>query len=99
MLKKTHSLDLVFLSPYPLKKGGLPGHANANVMVKWSTRREESGPPLISPDCVSLRELEHEIDRLHEELEEIRKAGKRRFSLHDERGEEWRKEFRGKRSS
>ena len=90
MTNKTHSLDLEFFSPYPLKKGDLPGHAIAHVMVKTFGRREENGAPLITPECVNLRELEHYIDALHEELEEIRKAGKRKFAVHDKREEEWR---------
>jgi len=93
MLTNTYSLDLQFLSPYPLKKGGLPGHAIAHVAVK-SFSSTEDGPPLITPECVTLGELEYQIDRLKEELEEIRKAAKKSFALHDKREEEWSAEYR-----
>ena len=97
MISKTRSLDLKFRSPYPLKKSDPPGHASAHVMVKtWSRRKD--GSPLITPKCVSRREIEHEIDRLKEELEEIRKVAKKKFALHKEREEEWRTKYR-KRSS
>ena len=54
MTRNTYSLDLEFHLPYPLKKGGLPGHAIAQVMVKSFSRSEQNGPPLITPECVSL---------------------------------------------
>ena len=56
------------------------------------------GPPLITPQWVSLRELEHKIDRLHAELEAIRRVAKRVFALHDKGEEEWRREYRNRSS-
>ncbi len=98
MISRTRSLDLEFRSPYPLKKGDLPGHASAHVMVKAWSRRRKDGSPIITPECISRREIEHEIDRLKEELEEIRKVAKKKFALHKELEEEWRTKYR-KRSS
>jgi hypothetical protein len=93
MVRNTYSLDLQFLSPYPLKKGGSPSHAIAHVSVKRS-HSPKDGPPLITPQCVTLAELEYQIDRLKEELEEIRKAAKKSFALHDKREKEWCAEYR-----
>ncbi len=93
MLKSTYSLDLEFLSPYPLKKRGHAGHAIARVVIKCFSGTED-GPLLITPDCVTLRELEDQMDRLMAELEEIRKAAKKNFALHDKREKEWRAEYR-----
>ena len=89
MIRNTYSLDLVFLSPYPLKKDDLPGHAITEVFVKTHSR-DEDGHLLITHECVSLRELEHEVNRLRQELDEIIKVAKRKFALHEKREEEWR---------
>ena len=97
MIRNTYSLDLVFLSPYPLKKDDLPDHAIAQVLVKTLTR-DEDGHILITPQCVSLRELEHHINRLKQELDEIRKVAKRKFALHGKREEEWREQYRNRSS-
>jgi len=97
LIGKTRSLDLEFRSPYPLKKGDLPGHASAHVMVKTFSRRKD-GSAIITPECVSRREIKHEIDRLKEELEEIRKVAKKKFALHKEREEGWRTKHRNRSS-
>ena len=44
----------------------------------------ENGSPLITPDCVTLRELENEIERLHQELEGVRTEAKSKFARHDQ---------------
>ena len=49
MTRNTYSLDLEFHSPYPLKKGVLPGHAIAQVMVKSFSRGEQNGPSVDYP--------------------------------------------------
>ena len=94
----TYSLRLDFWSPYPLKKGDLPGNAIAHVAIKRSSRATEEGPPLITPQCVTLGELEYHIDRLKEELEEIRKEANKKFALHHRREEVWRTGYRNRSS-
>ena len=89
MIQSTYSFDLHFVSPYPLRDSDLPGHATAKVMVKTFCTDKE-GFPLIGLECVSFREFEHEIDTLIEELEEVKRAAKRKFALHDEREQQWR---------
>ena len=41
---------------------------------------DERGLIFLTPECVSSTELDAEIDRLKEELEEIRKRGRREFT-------------------
>ncbi len=41
---------------------------------------DERGLIYITTECVSIQELDSEIDRLKEELEEIRKKAKREFT-------------------
>lgn len=78
----THSLDLLFLG---MPKDALPGPALSHVSLKSWGRAEYKGVadvPLITPQCVSERELEYEIDRLHKELEVIRTAAKRKYAAY-----------------
>ena len=72
----TYSLDVIFRKP---SKGELSGHVMAHVYVKSHTRDKE-GYVLITPDCVSLREIEEQINRLKEELEIIRTKAKEKFA-------------------
>ena len=46
------------------------------VYIKSCTRDIDSRS-FITPNCVGEREFDQEIDRLHRELEELRKSGKR----------------------
>ncbi len=94
MPKNTYSLDLEFASPYPLKGTGMAGHAIAYVSVKTFTKSGD-GPPLLTPQCASVQEFEHTIDRLHKELEVIKKEAQRKFARHDELEEQWRLQRRG----
>jgi len=41
---------------------------------------DERGFIYITPECVSIQELDSEIDRVKKELEEIRKRAKREFT-------------------
>jgi Fe-S-cluster containining protein len=75
----THSLDLLFLKPL---KGQLPGPPLAQIYIKTYTR-DKKGYISITPHCVSLREVEGEINRLKEELEIIRKKAKQKFANAD----------------
>jgi hypothetical protein len=75
----TYLLDLLFRKP---SKGQLAGPPIAQIYVKIHGRDEE-GHVLVTPRCVSLKEIEEEIDRLKKELEVIRKKAKRNFAEAD----------------
>lgn len=72
----THSLDLDFVKP---GKTDLPGPPRAHIYIK-SYSKSNRGFIFITPDCVSIEELEYEIDRLQKELEVIRKKARRKFA-------------------
>jgi hypothetical protein len=72
----TYSLDLQFLDP---KTEGFPGAPIAQVYVKTFSR-DAKGTIYISPKCVTLREVEHECDRLTKEIASIRKKAQRKFA-------------------
>ena len=71
----SYSLDLLFLKP---SKKGLPASPKANIYVKTHTRNKD-GHILITPNCLSLKEMEAEIDRLITELKDIKKKAKQNF--------------------
>jgi hypothetical protein len=96
--RTTYSLDWEFLSPYPLGKGAHPDHAIARVTVK-RFHKAKGGPSLITHDCLTFRELKLEIERLHKELERIKKEANKTFSLHDKREEQWGRKCRNNGSS
>lgn len=72
----TYSLDVIFRKP---SKGEISGPVMAQVYVKSHTR-DKKGYILITPDCVSLREIEEQVNRLKEELEIIRKKAKEKLA-------------------
>lgn len=72
----THSLDLDFVKP---GKTDLPGPPRAHIYIK-SYSKSNQDFIFITPDCVSIEELEYEIDRLQKELEDIRKKARRKFA-------------------
>lgn len=72
----TYSLDLDFVRR---KKTDLAGPPRAHIYVKTHVS-DSRNLIFISHDCVTLRELEYEIERLKKELEDIRKKAKRKFS-------------------
>ncbi|MBA7570404.1 hypothetical protein ES708_12154 [subsurface metagenome] len=72
----TYSLDFDFVKP---RKTELPGPPRVHIYVK-SYSESTRGFIFITPDCVSIRELEYEIDRLKKELEDIRKKARRKFA-------------------
>ena len=84
MAKETYRLELEFSSPYPLKDPGMAGRASGYIFVKCYSQRDD-GRLRISLDCASFAEMEHEIDKLKDELEIIREAAKEKFALHDKR--------------
>ena len=71
----SYSLDLDVLKS---TVGDVPA-PSVRVYVK-AYGSDESGLIYITPECVSIPELDSEIDRLKEELEEIRKRGRREFT-------------------
>jgi hypothetical protein len=71
----TYSLELMFYEPL---KEGIAHNPIAQIYVKTHSQ-DEKGRVLITPHCVSLMELDHEIDRLKEELDQIRIKAKRKF--------------------
>jgi len=71
----TYSLDLYYVKPD--KK--FPGPSRANVYIKTYSK-DEGGHELITPNCVSIREFEYEINRLHKELDDILKKARKKFS-------------------
>jgi hypothetical protein len=79
---ETYNLDLEFLDD---QKSKLPFNPIARIYVKTFTRASADGPPLITPNCVTIRELEYQIDQIESELEAIRKK-RERSSLRMMRG-------------
>ena len=71
---KTYNLDLLFEAP---REGDRPGPSSYHIYVKSWTGREGE-PMLITLECASSSELEEEIDRLHDELEKIRKKARKK---------------------
>lgn len=78
----TYRLDLKFIDD---RKSDLPHAPRAYVYVKTWSEMEENGTPLITPDCVTIRELEYQIDKLQEELEQIRKQARAKFAADHKR--------------
>ncbi len=73
----THSLDLLFLSN---KKAGALGPPIAHIYIKSSGRHDYAKDlDLITPQCVSIVEFEHEVARLKNELDDIAKRARRMF--------------------
>lgn len=78
----TYSLDLLFLNA-PLFEGGTAQMQVARVFIKTQTQADYRGInslDYITPECVVIEELEAQIDRLHDELETIRKSARRKFA-------------------
>lgn len=60
-------------------EGDVPFTPEAHIIVK-QYNRDERDLILITPECENLAELEAEIDRLQEELEQLRTRARREFS-------------------
>lgn len=54
----------------------------AQIYIK-SHSSDGTGRMFITPNCVSIWEFEHEIDRLKQELETIKKEAKKKFEKSD----------------
>ncbi|HDY87971.1 MAG TPA: hypothetical protein ENH82_07660 [bacterium] len=72
----TYSFELMLHKP---SKGDPPWPSIAQIYVKTHTS-DEKGHIFITPECVSMRELEEQIDRLQQELEIIRKKAIKKLS-------------------
>jgi hypothetical protein len=75
---KTYNLDLDFSSDPLFGEKGNATIQRAQIYVKTHSSSEDR-LLLITPVCASAGELDGQIDRLHAELEEIRKTGHRKF--------------------
>lgn len=73
----TFWLDLLFRSPKN-KKDQIPCSPIAHIYIKYSG--DEDGYKVISSRCMSLKEIEEQIDSLKRELEVIRKKAKQHFA-------------------
>ena len=70
----TYSLDLDFRKPDPK----FPGPLIAQIYIKTSTD-DKKGTRFITPQCVNFREFDHEIKRLEDELQAIRRKARQKF--------------------
>ena len=70
----THTFDLLFLAYTP---GHMPHRPIAHIYVKSSSRNDYGGKGqdkiLIGAECVSPREIDHEVEQLKKDLDEVRK--------------------------
>ncbi len=79
----TYSLELKFVKP---GKTGLPRFQyNAQVYIKTYTAQQNF--KFITPDCVTFKEFDYQINRLQKELEDIRKKAKRKFLSISKKGD------------
>jgi len=77
----THTFDLLFLASTP---GKMPHRPIAHVYVKSFSGNDYGGKgkdkiPL-GAECVSLREIEHEIEQLKSDLDQVKKKAARKYA-------------------
>jgi hypothetical protein len=80
MIEGMSALDtfgLIFLDD---SKSGLHHAPITHVALNSSSKHEYSDAPVLTPQCITFRELEYQIDRLKDELDEIKAQAKRRFA-------------------
>ena len=90
----TYSFDLMFLA-----SDDHPGIASAQVMLKTYTSRGTppyKDVPLITPQAMGPEEFDHEIARIQNELEHIRKSAHRKFKSQHRR---WRQKIQDRSST
>ena len=78
----TYTLDLLFLAP---PKDALPGPAISHVSVKtWHKGgyKIKDEPWVLTPQCMGTTEIDHQIDRLKDELEAIRAKAHRKYAAY-----------------
>lgn len=74
-----YTFQLEFRAGNP-EKGEIP-FAGCQIALKTWTH-DDDDTPIVSAQCAGEEELEHEVRRLQGELDEILKAGRRRFRDH-----------------
>ena len=74
------TFGFIFLTREP---EDIPGQPRSHVYITSSSRHDYRGvsPDLmfITPDCVSFREFEHEVERLKRELDEITARARQKY--------------------
>ena len=77
----THTFDLFFLASTP---GKMPHRPIAHVYVKSVSGNDYGGKGkdkiLLGAECVSLREIEHEIEQLKSDLDQVKKKAARKYA-------------------
>ncbi len=72
----SYSLELKSVGP---KAGDPPGSALSHIYIKHNHGTDKDGDIIITADCFGLSAMEREIDRLIEELKDIREKAKRLY--------------------
>ncbi len=72
----TYSLELQCISGKPKRAGDIPHPPIADIYLKTFTSDKE-GRHFITPQCMSEIEIDEQIDRLIDELEQLRRKAKR----------------------
>jgi hypothetical protein len=80
---KAYSFELNFMDD---RKSELPRPPIAEVGVARYSQRTQDGPLIITPECVSMEELDFHIDRLKNELEILRSSARAKFLADSQRG-------------
>jgi hypothetical protein len=78
----TYTLDLLFLAP---PEDALAGPAVSHVSVKtWHKGgyEIEDEPSLLTPQCMGPSEIDHQINRLKDELEVIRTKAHKKYAAY-----------------
>ena len=71
----TWNLDLYFRSPKKDEHIFTPfGHIRVKRCLK-----DKQGRIFLTPDCLTKREIDEQVDRLIQELEDVRKKAKKKF--------------------
>jgi hypothetical protein len=83
----TQWIDLEF-GGGDVEKGQLPGFAAAHIVVKQATTDEDGQAVYLSNQCLGPTELEWEVARLKQELNEILVKGRRAFRDYESRTHE-----------
>lgn len=93
-MSRGHSLQLIFETT---KKAQLPD-ARANIGLHHWTH-EEDGPPLITPNCVTIGEVRYQVKRLKQELDAIEAEATKKFRAYDKRAADWRRNYKASHDS
>jgi hypothetical protein len=80
---KHYSMELAFTDNRDID---LPVGPIAEICVRGPDRRNKEGPPALTHSCMSMAELDSEINRLKGELDGIRKKASAKFASWTQRG-------------